>query len=54
VVGRGLFIEGYFARMMYRSLYAMHLAALHGHGSTLWQMILSNLSRRPEPSVKLH
>jgi NADH dehydrogenase len=53
-VGRSLFIEGYFARMMYRSLYAMHLAALHGRGSTLWQMIVNNLSRRPAPSVKLH
>jgi NADH dehydrogenase len=53
-VGRSLFIEGYFARMMYRSLYAMHLAALHGRGSTLWQMIVNNLSRRTAPSVKLH
>jgi NADH dehydrogenase len=54
VVGRSMFIEGMFARFMYRSLYAMHLAALHGHGSTLWQMILNTVARRPEPSVKLH
>jgi len=53
-VGRSMFIEGYFARMMYRSLYAMHLAALHGRRSTLWQMILDTFVRRPEPSVKLH
>ena len=30
LVGRGLFIEGYFARLMYRCLYKMHEAALHG------------------------
>jgi len=53
-VGRSMFVEGMFARFMYRSLYAMHLAALHGHGSTLWQMILNGVARRPEPSVKLH
>jgi NADH dehydrogenase len=27
--GRGLFIEGFFARLAYRSLYAMHQTALH-------------------------
>jgi NADH dehydrogenase len=53
-VGRSMFVEGMFARFMYRSLYAMHLAALHGHGSTLWQMLLNAVARRPEPSVKLH
>ena len=53
-VGRGLFIEGYFARLMYRSLYAMHQAALHGHGSMIWRTLTSFLSRRPEPGVKLH
>ena len=53
-VGRGLFIEGYFARLMYRSLYAMHQAALHGHGSMIWRTLTSFISRRPEPGVKLH
>ena len=53
-VGRNMFIEGYFARMMYRSLYAMHQASLHGKGSTLWRMITSFVARRPEPGVKLH
>ena len=53
-VGRGVFIEGYFARMMYRSLYAMHQAALHGHGSVIWRTLTSFVSRRPEPGVKLH
>ena len=53
-VGRSMFIEGFFARMMYRSLYAMHQAALHGSGSTLWRMIASGVGQRPEPGVKLH
>ena len=53
-VGRSMFIEGFFARMMYRSLYAMHQAALHGSGSTLWRTIASGIGQRPEPGVKLH
>ena len=53
-VGRGLFIEGYFARMMYRSLYAMHQAKLHGSRSALWQLLVGNFALRPEPGVKLH
>ena len=54
VIGRGLFIEGYFARIMYRSLYAMHQAALHGSRSAIWQMLVANIARRPDPGVKLH
>jgi NADH dehydrogenase len=53
-IGRSMFIEGYFARIMYRSLYAMHQAALHGGGITLWRMILAYVIRKPEPGVKLH
>ncbi len=53
-LGRSLFIEGYLARMMYRSLYAMHQAALHGRGSTLVRMASSAMTRQPEPEVKLH
>ena len=54
VVGRSLFIEGYFARLMYRSLYKMHQAALHGGGRVLLRTLASALSDRVEPSVKLH
>jgi len=39
VVGRSLFIEGYFARMVYRSLYKMHQTALHGGTAVLWRLI---------------
>ena len=52
--GRGLFIEGFLARMMYRSLYAMHEAALHGPWSVFWRLLGSQIARRPDPGVKLH
>ena len=54
IIGRSMFIEGHFARIMYRSLYKMHEAALHGKTPTLWRMITSLVSPRPEPGVKLH
>ncbi len=48
--------RGIWRRLMYRSLYAMHQAALHGHaGRRLWRLLAGNIvSRRPEPGVKLH
>jgi NADH dehydrogenase len=54
LVGKSMFIEGMFARLMYRSLYKMHQAALHGGGSVLWRTISRPGAARPEPSVKLH
>jgi NADH dehydrogenase len=53
-IGRALFIEGFLARMMYRSLYAMHQAALHGPWTVAWRMLAGQISRRPDPGVKLH
>jgi NADH:quinone reductase (non-electrogenic) len=52
LVGRNFFIEGYFARLMYRSLYKMHEAALHGRGRTLLGLV--GRGGRPAPTVKLH
>ena len=54
VAGRGMFIEGLFARLIYRSLYKMHEAALHGGPTVLWRTLVGALSRGPTPSVKLH
>jgi NADH dehydrogenase len=54
LVGRSMFIEGLFARLMYRSLYKMHEAALHGRSSVLWRTVVSTISQRPSPTVKLH
>lgn len=52
LVGRSFFIEGLFARLMYRLLYKMHEAALHGGGRTLLGTVLT--SAKPAPQVKLH
>ncbi len=54
VAGRGLFIEGLFARFVYRSLYKMHEAALHGGRAVFWRTLGGAFSRGPTPSVKLH
>jgi NADH:ubiquinone reductase (H+-translocating) len=54
VIGKGFFIEGYVAKMMYRSLYLMHDVALQGVWKTLIDWIARGLSRRAEPQVKLH
>jgi NADH dehydrogenase len=54
-VGRSLFIEGALARLMYRSLYKMHEAALHGRSTVFWRALLRSIGgHRPTPSVKLH
>ncbi len=52
VIGRSFLIEGYFARLMYRSLYKMHEAALHGRVRTLLGLVTPGA--RPAPTVKLH
>jgi NADH dehydrogenase len=54
VAGKGLFIEGYFARVMYRSLYKMHETALHGPLKVAFDTLARSLTRRSEPHVKLH
>lgn len=54
-VGRSMFIEGMMARLMYRALYKMHEAALHGRSTVFWRAVLNSIgSHRPTPSVKLH
>lgn len=54
-VGRSMFIEGMMARLMYRALYKMHEAALHGRSTVFWRALLNSIgSHRPTPSVKLH
>jgi NADH dehydrogenase len=54
VAGRGMFIEGLFARFVYRSLYKMHEAALHGGPAVFWRTMMGAFTRGPTPSVKLH
>ena len=54
LVGRNLFVEGYFARLMYVSLYKMHEYALHGFIKVALDTAVRLINRRTEPQVKLH
>jgi len=54
LLGGSLFIEGLFARIMYVSLYRMHLYALHGAAKVILDTLAKLITRRTEPRVKLH
>jgi len=54
LLGKGVFIEGVIAKLMYRSLYKMHERALYGTAATLLGSLRRGLTRRPHPMVKLH
>ena len=54
LVGGNLWVEGYFARMMYVSLYKMHELALHGFWKVALDTLARMITRRTEPHVKLH
>ena len=51
---KSLFIEGFIARQMYRSLYKMHQIAVHGWAKTLVGSLARSVARNTEPRVKLH
>ena len=52
--GGSMYIEGLFARMMYQSLYKMHLMTLHGVMEVVLQTLARLITRRTEAQVKLH
>jgi len=54
LVGGNLWVEGYFARLMYLSLYKMHEYALHGFAKVALETVVRLITRRTEPVVKLH
>jgi NADH dehydrogenase len=54
LVGGNLFIEGWFAGLMYKSLYKMHQLALHGPAKVTLDTLARLITRRTEPVVKLH
>jgi len=54
LVGENLWIEGWFARMMYLSLYKMHELALHGFWKVALDTVARTITRRTEAHVKLH
>lgn len=47
-------VEGYFAKIMYLSLYKMHELALHGFTKVFLDTLARIITRRTEPHVKLH
>jgi NADH:ubiquinone reductase (H+-translocating) len=54
LTGGNLWIEGWFARMMYLSLYKLHELALHGFWKVTLDTAARIITRRTEPHVKLH
>jgi NADH dehydrogenase len=54
LVGGNLWVEGLFARLMYRSLYKMHQLPLHGMAKVLLDTTARLINRRTGPHVKLH
>lgn len=57
LVGGGkhsVYLEGVFARLMYRSLYKMHQQAVYGTTKVALDTIAHLLTRRTEPRIKLH
>jgi NADH dehydrogenase len=51
---QSVYLEGVFARIMYRTLYKMHQHALHGTAKAALDTVASLISRRTEPRIKLH
>lgn len=54
LIGSSLMVEGYFAKLMYLSLYKMHELALHGWTKVALDTLARLILRRTEPHVKLH
>ena len=54
IMGGSMFIDGLIAKLMYKSLYQMHMLALHGWIKTVLDAVSHFLRRATEPHVKLH
>lgn len=54
LLGDNLMIQGYFAKLMYLSLYKMHELALHGWIKVALDSLARMITKRTEPHVKLH
>jgi NADH dehydrogenase len=54
MTGKSITVKGGFARLMYRSLYRMHLNAVHGPLKTALDTFTEFVTHRTEPRVKLH
>ncbi|KFZ30423.1 NADH dehydrogenase [Pseudidiomarina salinarum] len=54
-VTRGaMMVEGWLARLMYKSLYRMHQVEVHGYFRTFLFIIVQKINRRLKPRLKLH
>jgi NADH dehydrogenase len=49
-----IMVEGFFAKIMYLSLYKMHELALHGFVKVFLDTLARIITRRTEPHIKLH
>jgi NADH dehydrogenase len=54
LLGGNIWVEGLFARLMYRSLYKMHEYALHGPIKATLDTLARLITHRTDPHVKLH
>jgi NADH dehydrogenase len=54
LIGDNLMIQGYFAKIMYLSLYKMHEYALHGAFKVFLDTLARMISKKTDPRVKLH
>ncbi len=54
LTGRSIRVEGMFARLMYRSLYRMHLTAVHGPVKMALNTLTDLVTHHTEARVKLH
>jgi NADH dehydrogenase len=52
--GRGIFVDGMFAQIMYRSLRLLHERALNGTPRAVLGVLARALAHRTSPQVKLH
>ena len=54
LIGKNLMIEGYFAKLMYLSLYKLHEFAIHGFIKTSLYTFARMITKQTNPTVKLH
>ncbi len=54
LIGKNLMIEGYFAKLMYLSLYKLHELAIHGFLKTSLYTLARMITKQTNPTVKLH
>jgi NADH dehydrogenase len=54
LVGGNMWIEGFIARVMYKSLYKQHELAIHGYRKAALDTMARLITRRTDPPVKLH